>query len=62
MLVRLLNNPLIKTQDNNAETVRDTSEIVKGGEIRDTETLNSSSRATLFPCKFWSMFRVFHLA
>ena len=37
MLARLLNNPLIKTQDNNAETVRDISEIVKGGEIRDTK-------------------------
>ena len=33
MLVRLLNNPLIK--DNNAETVPDISEIVKGGEIRE---------------------------
>ena len=39
MLVRLLNNPLIKTQDNNAETVPDISQIVKGGEIRDTKTL-----------------------
>ena len=35
MLVRLLNNPLIKTQDNNAETVPDISEIVKSGEIRE---------------------------
>ena len=62
MLVRLLNNPLIKTQDNTAETVPNISQIVKGGEIRDTKTLNSSCRATLFRCKFWSMFRVLHLA
>ena len=34
--------------------------FAKGGEIRDTKTLNLS--ATLFRCKFWSMFRVFHLA
>ena len=50
MLVRLLNNPLIKTQGNNGQTVPDISEIVKGGEIRDTKTLNSSCRASFGRC------------
>ena len=47
MLVRLLNNSLIKTQGNNGETVPDISEIVKGGEIRDTKTLNSTQHCFL---------------
>ena len=34
----------------------------KGGEIRDTKTLNLSRNIILFRCKFSSMFPVFHLS